>query len=204
MITNPVDYYNKILQIKDLNKPQYALLLPTDETIYDINLSTREVKAPKFLSLHKDHYAETIYFKVDRFFDNMDLADTVCTIQYVNDGVKKLAGEADEGHIYLVPFFDISTYRDEKKMLIPWQISGLVARAPGNITFSFRFYKLNEEGEFIYCLNTSPATSKILNGLDLNLPENDEGYMEAGVVDDIYHQIDIVSKATDLYWIEVE
>jgi len=72
-------------------------------------------------------------------------------------------------------------------MLIPWQISGLVARAPGNITFSFRFYKLNETGDFIYCLNTSPATSKILNGLDLKLPENDEGYMEAGIVDDIYH-----------------
>ena len=198
MITNPVDYYNKILQINDLNKPQYALLLPTDETIYDIDLSTRTVKAPKFLSLHKDQYAETIYFKVDRFFDNMDLADTVCTIQYLNSGDKE-----DTGRIYLVPFFDISTYKNEDKMLIPWQISGQVARKPGNITFSFRFYKLNEEGDFIYCLNTSPATSKILTGLDLDLPENDEGYMEAGVVDKIYADIDAVSKSSVLYWIEV-
>ena len=205
MITNPVDFYEALLQINDNNKPQYALLLPTDETIYDIDLSTREIKAPKYLSLHTDHYAETIYFKVDRFYDNMDLADTVCTIQYINDGVKKLTGEADEGRMYLVPFFDIATFKDEGKMLIPWQISGEVARAPGNLTFSVRFFKLNEANEYIYSINTKPAVSKILSGMGLNLTDTnkDNFYVPADQVTEIYNRIDELSKLIDLYWIEV-
>ena len=203
MITSPIDYYSKILQIKDFNKPQYALLLPSDETIYEINLNTREVKAPKFLSLNTDHYAETIYFKVDRFFDNMDLADTVCVISFVNDGVKKLTGTEDEGHVYLVPFVDIFTCKDEGKMLIPWQISNTVAAAPGNITFSFRFYKLDDTGKnFVYSLNTLEAKSKVLSTLDLKLPENDEGYFEAGVVDKFYAEINAVKDLIGPYWIE--
>lgn len=207
MITNPVDYYNALQQIKDLNKPQYALLLPTDEKIYEIDLSTREIKAPKFLSLHTDHYAETIYFKVDRFYDNMDLADTVCTIQYLNDGVKKLTGEADTGRMYLVPFFDITTFKEEGKMLIPWQISGEVARAAGNITFSVRFFKLaDNKKDYLYSINTSPATSKILIGMDLNLTDKnqDNFYVPADQVSEIYSRIDELSKQIDLYWVEVE
>jgi hypothetical protein len=43
MITSPLDYYNALLQVKDKSKPNYAILLPTDETIYDIDLNTRKV-----------------------------------------------------------------------------------------------------------------------------------------------------------------
>lgn len=198
MITNPIDYYNKIQQIKDLNKPQYAVLLPVDENTYEIDLNTRTVKAPKFLSVKTDHYAETIYFVVDRFYDNMDLADTVCTIQYLNSGIKD-----DPGEMYLVPFYDITTLKDEGKILFPWQISGEVTKALGTLTFSFRFFKLNEKGEYIYSLNTIPASSQILNGLDLKLDTNDGFYVPADIVTQIYNEIDKVSRQTDLYWIEI-
>ena len=108
MITNPNDYYNAIQQIKDLNKPQYAILLPVDEKIYNIDLDNRSIEAPEFLSLQTDHYAETVYFLVDRYYDNMDLADTICTVQYQNEKDK-------DGRIYLVPFFDITTYKRKIK-----------------------------------------------------------------------------------------
>ena len=202
MITNPIDYYNAIQQIKDKNKPQYAILLPTDENIYNIDLSTREVEAPEYLSLYTDQYAETVYFKADRYYDNMDLADTVCTIQYVNDGVKKLTGEEDEGRVYLVPFIDIFTFKKENKILIPWQISGEVARVPGNITFSIRFFKLNEIGQYIYNINTLPAKSKILNGLDLNLEEYDDIYKDSDIITSLENRINDLSNLMGLYWIE--
>ena len=200
MITNAIDYYNAIIQIKDLNKPQYAILLPTDENIYDIDLNSRTVKAPDYLSLRTDHYAETIYFKVDRFYDNMDMADTVCTIQYLNSGIKD-----DSGKMYLVPFYDIYTYKEEKKILLPWQISGEATRAAGNLTFSFRFFKLNDEGQYIYSLNTIPVTSKILQGMDLNLTEDnkDDFYIEADEVSKMNTRIDELSKQIGLYWTEV-
>lgn len=198
MITSPLDYYNAIDQIKDKNKPHYAILLPTDETIYEIDLSTRKVEAPKFLSLQSDNYAETIYFKVDRFYDNMDLADTVCSIQYQNSGIKD-----DEGRMYLVPFFDITTYKKEKKILFPWQISGEVARAPGNITFSIRFFKLNDLGQYIYKVNTLPATSKILAGLDLNLDQYDNEYKNSDIITNLQNSINTLSNQIGVYWIEV-
>lgn len=198
MITNPIDYYNAISQINDKNKPHYAILLPTDETIFEVDLETRKVEAPKFLSLHSDNYAETIYFKVDRFYDNMDLADTVCSIQYINSGIK-----GDEGRSYLVPFFDITTYKEQNKILFPWQISGEVARAPGNITFSIRFFKLNDLNQYIYEINTLPAVSKILAGLDIDLDQYDDKYENSDIITNLQNRIDELSRMSDLYWIEV-
>lgn len=208
MITNPLEYYNSIQQIKDLNKPQYAILLPSDEKIYNIDLNTRKVDAPQYLSVKSDHYAETIYFTVDRYYDNMDIADTVCTIQYTNSGVKTEDGEKDPGRSYLVPFYDITTYKEEGKILLPWQISGEVTRAAGDITFSFRFFKLNSqapigERDCIYSLNTVPATSKILHGMNLD-PENNENlYIPQDAFTQLTEEIERVSRQSGLYWIEV-
>ena len=201
MITNPNDYYNAIQQIKDLNKPQYAILLPVDEKIYNIDLDNRSIEAPEFLSLQTDHYAETVYFLVDRHYDNMDLADTICTVQYQNEKDK-------DGRIYLVPFFDITTYKKENKILIPWQISGEATRNAGTITFSVRFFKLNDFAEdgkkdYIYSLNTKPAVSKILYGMDID-PENNENlYIPADIVTQLMNDIERVSRQSDLYWIEI-
>lgn len=201
MITNPIDYYNAIQQIKDLNKPQYAILLPTDEKIYNIDLDNRSIEAPEFLSLQTDHYAETVYFLVDRYYDNMDLADTICTIQYQNEKDK-------DGRIYLVPFFDITTYKKENKILIPWQISGEATRNAGTITFSVRFFKLNDFAEsgkkdYIYSLNTKPAVSKILYGMDIDSENNENLYIPANIVTQLMNDIERVSRQSDLYWTEI-
>lgn len=201
MITNPNDYYNAIQQIKDLNKPQYAILLPVDEKIYNINLDNRSIEAPEFLSLQTDHYAETVYFLVDRYYDNMDLADTICTVQYQNEKDK-------DGRIYLVPFFDITTYKKDNKILIPWQISGEATRNAGTITFSVRFFKLNDFAEngkkdYIYSLNTKPAVSKILYGMDIDSENNENLYIPADIVTQLMNDIERVSRQSDLYWIEI-
>lgn len=201
MITNPNDYYNAIQQIKDLNKPQYAILLPVDEKIYNIDLDNRSIEAPEFLSLQTDHYAETVYFLVDRYYDNMDLADTICTVQYQNEKDK-------DGRIYLVPFFDITTYKKENKILIPWQISGEATRNAGTITFSVRFFKLNDFAEngkkdYIYSLNTKPAVSKILYGMDIDSENNENLYIPADIVTQLMNDIERVSRQSDLYWIEI-
>lgn len=201
MITNPNDYYNAIQQIKDLNKPQYAILLPVDEKIYNIDLDNRSIEAPEFLSLQTDHYAETVYFLVDRYYDNMDLADTICTVQYQNEKDK-------DGRIYLVPFFDITTYKKENKILIPWQISGEATRNAGTITFSVRFFKLNDFAEngkkdYIYSLNTKPAVSKILYGMDIDPESNENLYIPADIVTQLMNDIERVSRQSDLYWIEI-
>jgi hypothetical protein len=76
--------------------------LPAGEIVYDIDLNSREINSPKFLSVKKDHKSETVYFRVDRFFDYVDLSTTVCLVQYITPKTKK-------SRIYVVPFYDIAS-----------------------------------------------------------------------------------------------
>ena len=102
-----------------------------------------------------DHHAETVYFKVDRFFDNMDLTNTVCLIQYINKNAVDSEGNPSKGRVYLVPFYDTTHFKDEDKILIPWAINGPATSAAGPIEFSLKFYLLNYNGsEYLYNLNT--------------------------------------------------
>ena len=195
MITTAEEYYSHLFQIQDHNAPSLALLLPRDEIIYNIDLNTRKIEAPNVLSAQYDHYAETIYFSVDRYFDNMDLTNTVCVVQFINE--KK----EEEGHLYVVPFYDITYFQNENKILFPWCIGEAATKYSGIVTFSIRFYKLNDNEEIIYNLNTLSAKSEVLHGLDtsnfLDTPTTD-----ATELDKIWNAIKNLKDQDDLYWIE--
>lgn len=107
MFARAEEYLQLLWESKNKNMPTKAILLPSDEIIYNINLDTRVIETPSFLSVTQDQNAETIYFLVDRFFGEIDLATTACLIQYINENnpeINKRAG------FYPVPFYDISTY----------------------------------------------------------------------------------------------
>lgn len=138
--------------------------LPKTGAIYNIDLNTRTIEAPKFLSVSRDHKAGVVYFKVDRFYDYMDLAETICLIQYIPPHSKEKIA-----HTYIVPFFDILSYLDEGKIIFPWVVGGAATQKEGDIQFAIRFYKTSvKDGKttLVYNLNTAPATSKILYGLE--------------------------------------
>ena len=156
MITNSNDYEKLLWQIQSNAPIQKAILLPTDEQIYDIDLNTRKVSVPKYLSVKDDHQAETIYFKFDRFYENMDLSTTGCIIKYIN--------AEKNSFIYPVPFYDIHTAGAENKIIIPWCIQGQATKKAGTIKFSVCFFKINEDHELSYTLNTLVAESEILQG----------------------------------------
>jgi len=108
-------------------------LLPSTERIYEIDLNTRTIDAPEWLSVETDHRSETIYFKVPRYFDHMDLTTTVCVIQYINAN--------GEGRVYPVPYYDITTctrenfetLEQEPYILFPWVIDGEATKAAGDV-----------------------------------------------------------------------
>ena len=161
MISTATEYFEALFKINENgNIPSLAVLLPKTENIYNIDLNSRTVEAPEFLSVLDDHDSETVYFIVDRFFDNMDLSTTACVIQYINAN--------KEGRIYAVPYYDIETYHASNKMLIPWCIDGEATKAAGEVTYSIRFFKISDDGKYlVYNLNTLPATSKVLNGINV-------------------------------------
>ena len=211
MITAREDYLDLLYRVQDPNRQDKIIKLPADEPIYEIDLDSRTIKAPKFLSVEYDHNSETIYFSVDRFFDNIDLSTMFCVIQYQNANPNKEKG----GYIYAVPYFDITTLAKENKMLFQWAIEGPATAYSGTVTFSIKFYKISsiiidsadghstELKVYDYVLNTQPSSSKVLHGLDI-LATSENYYFEASEIEKIYQEIESIRRSNDLYWIILE
>ena len=166
MITTPRDYYNLYHRIQSENAPSLAILLPTDEKIYNVDLNSRVVEAPEYLGVERDHRAEVIYFKVNRFYDFFDLTQSVCVIQYIN--------ALGESRAYVVPYYDIDTLSGQDNsdgeqddiILFPWIIDQETTKIRGPIQFNIKFYKLNDTGsQYLYNLTTLSADSQILAGI---------------------------------------
>lgn len=203
---NLEDYLKKLWRIQDGNLPARAILLPSDETIYNVNLNTRVIEAPEILSAKKDHLAETIFFAVDRYYDNMDLTKTVCVVQYVNENATDEDGNRLGGFLYLVPFYDIAYFqkKGEDKILIPWAIGGPATAAAGPVTFALRFYLCNSAGtEIIYSLNTLPASSRVLESMDVIVEDNQNFMIEDTTIQQLYAEINNVRNYATLRWLDL-
>ena len=196
MITTPQEYYDLLYRIQDENKPTLALLLPSDEKIFEIDLNTRKIDAPKYLSVELDHKAKTIYFKIARYYDNIDLANMTCVVQYIN--------AKGEGRVYPVPFYDVETYADENMMLFPWCIDGEATKASGNVTYSVRFYDIDESATYMrYNMSTLPSKSEVLHGISSKTDIDDSNDYLLSFKDQILAQLKKVSEY-DLYWIDAK
>lgn len=194
MITSPDKYFENLAYLQDHNFPQQVTLNPDEDRIYEVNLSERTIIGPKLLSVETDHKAETVYFRVDRFFDYMDLARTACVVQYINAKGKS--------YYYAVPFYDCLSEIDNNKMLIPWNIDGTATIAPGTVKFNLRFYKI-ERDEFVYNLTTKVTSADVLHGMvpssfdpeDYDLPKN--GYLQlAEAIMELNERV-----SAKLYWL---
>lgn len=119
-----VEEFNQTLwELRNPNMPHKAIILPSDEVIYNIDLDNRVVETPSFLGVTREQGAETVYFLVDRFFGEIDLATTACMVQFVN--------QEGESGFYPVPFYDITTY------------------SPSAIEEGFRVISFNDQSEYI-------------------------------------------------------
>lgn len=201
MITSKQDYLQNLHLIYNQNFPNYAQI-DTEEFVYNIDISSREIEAPKFLGVEKDHRSETIYFKIPRFVDYMDLASTACIIYYINAN--------GESGIYIPQFYDIFTYHLDNEMLIPWSLSNHVLAKSGNVSFSIRFFKTSLDlipGEprtdikIVYELNFLPVTSRVLAGINIknNIQEEFNNY-DANKFDEMLDLIKIMNDRQPLKW----
>ena len=192
MVLTP-DEYNDELWLIQKNNPPKISVLPFAEKIYDVDVKNRTINAPEFLSVQKDHRAESIYFKMDRYNDYVDLVNMTCIIQY-----KTKNGDG----IYVVPYYDIASYPG--KLLIPWLIDGRATAVSGDVTYSIRFYKMDDAAtKFVYNLNFLPATSKVKYGMDVisdNLPDYE---VPAPLYQDLVAKYQEMVRQ-DMYWIEMK
>lgn len=178
--------------------PQLVHLLPENDQIFDIDLDARTISIPQFLSVQYDHNAEIIYFRCPRYFENMDLASTVCIIEYLNaDG---------EAGLYWVPYYNVDIYEDNDEsltplMLIPWAIQGLVTASSGTVTFTVRFYQLDAiRKNFIFNMSMQPAQGEVLHGIDLSDKDLEKFKLDTTVVHQIYADLALVQSNATTMW----
>lgn len=107
------------------------------QKFYEVDLNTRKIEAPPFLSVKGEHEAQVICFKVDRFFENMDLTMGTWVIQYEN--------AKGDSYLYRVPFYDTYLLKEEAKIILPWIIGDPVTIKSGKIAFSLQCYQLEKD-----------------------------------------------------------
>lgn len=184
-----------LFEISTQNPPCMAELPGAHKNTYEINLDTREIQSPEFLSITQDHKAEIIYFVLDRYLDYMDLTTTTCVIQYL--------APDNTPYIYIVPYYDIYTFRKYNKIIIPWEIDGSATQYKGTIKYSIRFYKIGGEGQsakLVYNLNTLPAESKILEGLNVDPLNKDVIDFETKAYEQLMQHISELKRNQGTFW----
>ena len=157
MITNVNEFKQRLQEIQQ-NSTAVFTTLPSNEPRIIIDANSREISIPvefDFLAVKTDHRAETVYFEIDRYFDDEDLSEHTCVIQWAN--------QKDEG-ISPCKSLDISTF--EGKIIFGWEITSDFTKVAGPVEFSVRFYTFDGLGNFAYNFNTLPAESKILDTLN--------------------------------------
>ena len=134
---------------------------PANEDIWDIDSNTRRVYIPPqfrgIAGVEGDHYAEILTFRIDRYFDGVDLSEKTCIVQFLNPGGK--------GGTYQIQKFD--TTSEPGKILFQWAIDNVATQYAGDVQFIIRFYSTSD-GLFQYVFNTHPCILNVHMGLKVD------------------------------------
>lgn len=164
------EYFANLAELKAVNENVFTFL-PLDEPLFEINANTRAITIPSEfkkngISVKGDHYAETLYFTVDRYFDTVDLYDPSIKI-YIqwedaqgNDGVSAAI------------FRDVTIFKTDGKLLFGWAINNTITKNLGNVKFSVRFFRADENNNLLFSLSTLTSVVAVNSGLDFAFDTN--------------------------------
>lgn len=194
MSTNAFDYLWHQISV---NRPQ-EIKIPPEEIIYNIDLSTRIIDGPEWLGVKEDHDSELIYFKTKRYYDLIDLKDTICLVQY--ETINKNDGSIYKG-VYAIPYYDIKTLHDSEEIILVWEIQNTLTQSATSVKYSFKFVDVDYDTKVLtYSLNTLPTTSKVLDTLNHSDLPLDDVTPEADTVSQLWKAIKDLESWQTLYW----
>ena len=159
----------------NINYAKYAkfLMLPLDEAPFEVKANLRKIEVPENfklhgVGLHGDQIAETLLFRIDRFFDFNDLLTTTIFVQWTRPGSEP---EAEREGASLITLIDYET--EPGKLWLGWPLTSEITQAAGTLKFSLRFFKKDPETKKIsYSFNTSPAEVTIKPALHPDINDN--------------------------------
>lgn len=169
MITSLNEYFHYIDRIKEIKGGMYTRL-PIDENLFLIDADKRSITIPPAfasngVSVQGDEVSETLYFKIDRYYDATDLAMQNVFVEW-----KNAAGEEGVSFPWI---FDIES--EPNYIIFGWPLSSKITKNAGTVQFTVRFYSRDEQDEtaerLIYSFSTLTHSVSIKPGLNFNLVE---------------------------------
>lgn len=164
-----MDYNSKILAtLGEVADPEASPINRTNvyEAIYTI--TGRTINCPPEMAsvgVSTDTCAETLKFRIPRYFDGVDLSQHIGKILFVN-----AAGESDEK---IIENAEITG----SVINFEWCLDGGVTKAAGTVNFAIRFETidtLNEE--IVYRWTSLPCTLKVEQGINFTDEKIIENY----------------------------
>lgn len=178
-ITTLEEYFSWIRNLGTINK-KYTVL-PLDEDHFEINANTRAINIPASfkkngVAVQGDDLAEVLYFKIDRYFDYMDLDK--CDI-YIQWETPKAADGTTIKSASSAYIRDIES--EPGKLIFGWALSDAITANAGPLKFSVRFFQwadpknVADGGDKILAYSFSTLTAQVLIQPSINFdPEKDK------------------------------
>lgn len=190
-----LDEYFQHLNEISLKDPS-LIMLPLDEEKFFIDGNSRKITIPQAFTkngvgVQGDHYAEYIYFEIDRYFENIDFGSPSITavVEFIDANQQKHFTKA------------WIKYTDEKssKVTIGWPITQDVTSKAGSIKFSVRLFELEGNsykrsfGTLIGQLVVNPSLDFAISKAEI---DNIQGKLDADVEGEVLRRM-INSPAAD-------
>lgn len=187
-------YFQHLNEISQ--KDPSLIILPLDEEKFFIDGNNRKIAVPQAFTkngvgVQGDHYAEYIYFEIDRYFENIDFGSPSITavVEFIDANQQKHFTKA------------WIKYTDEKssKVTIGWPITQDVTSKAGSIKFSVRLFELEGNsykrsfGTLIGQLVVNPSLDFAISKAEI---DNIQGKLDADVEGEVLRRM-INSPAAD-------
>ena len=179
-----LDEYFQHLNEISLKDPS-LIILPLDEEKFFIDGNSRKITVPQAfvkngVGVQGDHYAEYIYFEIDRYFENIDFGSPSITavVEFIDANQQKHFTKA------------WIKYTDEKssKVLIGWPITQDVTSKAGPIKFSVRLFEL-EGNSYKRSFGTLIGQLVVNPSLDFAISKAEIDNIQGNLNDDVEKQV---------------
>lgn len=119
-------------------------IIPFGENDFVIDANSRKIGVPQEFArngvgVEGDHFVESLYFTIDRYFDTTDFAQSniMAIVEWINA----------KGEKCYSPAWTKILSDDDEKLIIGWVLTDRATEKAGIVKFSIRLYSLDEDGK---------------------------------------------------------
>ncbi len=209
------EYFANIGTIFQFTKtnPEYTgrcLMMAVDEPLFEIDANSRVINVPAAfkkngVAVVGDNYAETVYFKINKYFDYQSFYDL---LQGDDKGKVVInwaftpTGSKVPTEMHSVEAFGPADELEPGYLIFGWIIDKDMTTAPGTLTFSVQFYH-EVNGIIDYSFNTLTAQVLVGNTLTIKDPStvtNNAGSLGLRLKNSAY-RVDAIDGPVEPSWI---